>query len=91
LERGLYNCALLLARERQRIVNAKLLVQVRVIISKLLATVRTRIVGVGKARARALHETYARNGLFDWAPEVEIWLGEPETIFYLGVAELSGR
>ncbi len=91
LERGLYNCALLLAKRRQRIVNAKLLAPIKAIISRLLATIRTRIIAIGEARACALYETYARNGVFRWAPEAERWLTDPKAVFYLGVTELFNR
>jgi len=91
LEKGLYACALRLARRRGGIVNAKLLVSLKSIIWKLLATVKRRILQVGEAKARRLSQTYEREGVFRWAPEAEAWLREPKAILYLGVTELFGR
>jgi hypothetical protein len=91
LERGLYNCALRLVRSRGSIVNAKLLVMLRAIIEKLLATVKTRILQVGKRRAQELSKSFHEHGVFDWAPEARVWLTDPKAIFYLGIIELFGR
>ena len=91
IDKGLYNCALLLARSRGRIVNRRLLVLVKSIIRRLLATVKMRILQVGEAKAEDLLESYARNAVFEWAPEVRSWLGRRTTVFYLGAMELFGR
>lgn len=91
LEKGLYNCALRLGRWRGRVVNAKLLALVWAIIRKLLATVRTRILQVGEAKAQELLAVYATSGVFLWAPEMKVWLRDSKAIFYLGVTELFGR
>jgi len=88
LEKALYRCALSLAGLRGRIVNAKLLAQLKAIVWKLLATAKTRILQVGKARAQGMLETFGEQGVFDWAPEVEAWLRDMKVVFYLGVAEL---
>jgi len=60
------------------------------IVRKLLATVKTRILQVGKARAEELLKTYREHGVFDWAPEMKRWLDEPKAIFYLGAMHLFG-
>jgi len=88
LEKALYKCALSLAGSRGRIVNAKLLAQLKAIVWKLLATAKTRILQVGKARAQGMLKTFGEQGVFDWAPEAEAWLRDMKVVFYLGVAEL---
>jgi len=91
LEKGLFMCALKLARWRGRIVNARLLVLLEDIIRRLLATIKMHILQVGETKARRLSQTYEREGVFRWAPEAEAWLREPKAILYLGVTELFGR
>jgi len=91
LDKGLYACALELARLRGRITNARLLMQLEAITWRLLATAKTCIFQAGRARAQELLERYTKGGVFDWAPSVEGWLRNREFIFHLGVMELFGR
>lgn len=80
-----------LARWRGRIVNPKLLALLRAIVRKLLATFKTHILQVGKSRVYDLTETYAKSGVFGWAPEVKAWLEDPKVTLYLGVMALFGQ
>jgi len=88
LEKGLYACALRLARRRGGIVNAKLLVSLKSIIWKLLATVKRRILQVGEARAKEMLKTLGELRVFVWAPQVKGWLEDLKFMYYLGAMEL---
>jgi hypothetical protein len=67
-EQGLYRCALWVARARNRITNARLMVHVLRIALKLFENIQSRIVRAGRARAVMMFEEYARpGGVFSWA------------------------
>ena len=89
-ERGLYRCALWVAKARGKITNTRLMVQVLRITLKLLERFQSRIVKAGRARAAAMFEEYARpGGVFSWAPRMREWLYDPKYIVYLGALEMN--
>jgi len=89
-ERGLYRCALWVAKARDKITNTRLMVQVLRIALKLLENFQSRIVKAGRARARMMYEEYARpGGVFSWAPRIREWLLDRRYIVYLGVLEVN--
>jgi hypothetical protein len=89
-ERGLYRCALWVAKTRVRITNTRLMVQVIRIALKLRENFRSRIVKAGRARAAWMFEEYARpGGVFSWAPPMREWLHDPKYIVYLGALEVN--
>jgi len=89
-ERGLYRCALWVAKARSKITNTRLMVQVLRIVLKLLERFQSRIVKAGRARAAAMFEAYARpKGVFSWAPGVRDWLHDPRYQTYLGLLEVN--
>lgn len=90
VEKALYRCGLWVAKARGRIRSMRLLVSIRGIIRKLLATIRTRIYVLGLARARVLWNNYVSAGVFNWAPQVRALFSRAEYIMYLGVTELHG-
>jgi len=90
VDRGLFRCALWVAKARGRIENFKLMVRVLAIAFKLLATPRMRIYRAGLARANELLRRFQVRGVFDWAPQVRGWLTEARYTFYLGLEELFG-
>ena len=89
-EKGLFRCALWIAKARNRITNTRLMVQVIRIALKLFKSFQSRIVKAGKARAAIMFEEYARpGGVFSWAPRMREWLHDPKYILYLGVLEVN--
>jgi hypothetical protein len=89
-EKGLFGCALWIAKARNRITNTRLMVQVLRIALKLFKSFQSRIVKAGKARAAIMLEMYARpGGVFSWAPRMREWLHDPKYLMYLGVLEVN--
>jgi len=88
VDRGLFKCALWVARVRGRILSWKLLVRVLGVVLRLLDTPRMSIWRAGRARAEELKLRYEERGLFDWAPRMRDWLIERSYVFYLGLGEL---
>jgi len=89
-EKGLFRCALWIAKARNRITNTRLMVQTLRVALKLLEGFQSRIAKAGRARARMMFEEYARpGGVFSWAPRMREWLYDPKYIVYLGVLEVN--
>ena len=89
-ERGLYRCALWVAKARGKITNTRLMVQTLRVALKLLEGFQSRIVKAGRARAMKMFEEYAKpGGVFSWAPRMREWLYNPKYIVYLGALELN--
>ena len=89
-EKGLFRCALWVAKVRGRISNMRLMVQVLRIALKLLETYRSRIVNAGRRRATQMLVEYAKpGGVFSWAPRMREWLYDPGYVRYLGVMEVN--
>jgi hypothetical protein len=89
-ERGLYRCALWVAKARGKITNTRLMVQTLRVALKLLEGFQSRIAKAGRARAAVMFEEYAKaGGLFSWAPRMREWLLDRKYIVYLGVLEVN--
>ena len=89
-EKGLFRCALWIAKARGKITNTRLMVQILRVALKLLKNFESRIARAGKARAAIMLETYARpGGVFTWAPGMREWLHDPKYLMYLGVLEVN--
>jgi hypothetical protein len=89
-ERGLYRCALWVAKARGKITNTRLMVQTLRVALKLLEGFQSRIAKAGKARAMKMFEEYARpGGVFSWAPRMREWLYDRRYILYLGLLEVN--
>jgi hypothetical protein len=89
-EKGLFRCALWIAKARNKITNTRLMVQILRIALKLRQNFQSRIVKAGRARAVMMFEEYARpGGVFSWAPRMHEWLHDQKYIFYLGVLEVN--
>ena len=87
-ERGLYRCALWVAKARGKITNTRLMVQTLRVALKL--GFQSRIAKAGRARAMMMFEKYARpGGVFSWAPRMREWLYDPKYIVYLGALEVN--
>jgi hypothetical protein len=90
VEKALYRCAMWVAKVRGTISSTKLAVNILSIITKLMATIKTRIYALGLARAHALWSNCMSAGVFDWAPEAKAQFSRIEYVTYLGVMELNG-
>jgi len=89
-ERGLYRCALWVAKARGKITNTRLMVQTLRVALKMLDGFQSRIAKAGKARAAVMFEEYARpGGVFTWVPRMREWLHDPRYLLYLGVLEVN--
>jgi hypothetical protein len=89
-KRGLYRCALWIAKARGSISNMKLMVQILRIALELLKNFQNRIASAGTRRAMILFDTYAQpGGVFSWAPRMREWLHDQKYILYLGVLEVN--
>ena len=89
-ERGLYRCALWVAKARGKITNTRLMVQTLRVALKLLEGFQSRIAKAGRARAMKMFEEYAKpGGVFTWVPRMREWLHDPGYLLYLGVLEVN--
>ena len=89
-KRGLYRCALWIAKARGSISNMRLMVQILRIVLELLKSFQTRIASAGRKRAMIMFQTYSQSGgVFSWAPRMRKWLCDPNYISYLGVLEVN--
>jgi len=89
-ERGLYRCALWVAKARGKITNTRLMVQTLRVALKLLEGFQSRIAKAGRARAMIMLEEYAKpGGVFSWAPRMREWLHDSRYLLYLGVLEVN--
>jgi len=89
-ERGLYRCALWVAKARGKITNTKLIVEILRVALKLLEGFQSRIVKAGRAKAVKMFEEYSRpGGVFSWVPRMRDWLHDPRYVWYLGVMEVN--
>jgi len=87
-ERGLYRCALWVAKARGKITNTRLMMQILRVALKLLEGFQSRIAKAGRARAMMMFEEYAKpGGVFSWASRMREWLRDPRYLLYLGVLE----
>jgi len=89
-QKALFRCALWLARARGRICNAKLMVQVLRVALRLIESVRSSILRLGRDRRNSMFASFSKpGGLFSWAPKVREWLSEAGYVWYLGVWEVN--
>lgn len=82
LEKGLFRCAVLLAKVRGRISNLRLMVHIAKIAIKILVSVKTFIIRIGRMKAQAYLNSF--NLMFEWCENLREWLKDPNYIFYLG-------
>lgn len=88
IDRGLFRCALWVAKVRGGIGSLRLLVRVLGVVLKLLQSWSMRVWMAGRVRAEELKRRFEERSLFDWAPQVKDWLNERAFIFHLGLGEL---
>ena len=87
-DRGLFRCALWVAKVQGRIASLKLLVRLLGIVLRLLERPVMRISRAGRSRADELMQRFEERKIFRWAPSVRSWLDEKDYVFYLGLNEL---
>lgn len=85
IEKALYMASLSLAKMRGRIVNLRLILELRGIIDKLRETAGDRLMRTSYQRAMELYGRFAAIGLFEWAPQVRSWFNDPSYVFWLGL------
>jgi hypothetical protein len=86
IERALYMASLSLAKMRGRIVNSRLILQLRGIMGKLRETDGERMMLTAYQRAMRLYDRYMVVGLFKWAPQVTGWFTDQSYIWCLGLS-----
>jgi len=84
-EKGLFRCALWVAKVRGRLSNMRLMVRVAGILVKLLTAFKAQLLRVGRVRAERLGTCLREAGAEKWASEVLQWLTDRSFITYLGV------
>jgi hypothetical protein len=88
-EKGIFRCALWIAKTRGRITNTRLMVQVMHVALRMLESFRNRIGRVGMRRASLMREYARPGGVFSWAPRVRERLLDASFVWYLGVMEVN--
>jgi hypothetical protein len=88
VDRGLYRCALWVAKVHGRIKSLKLLVRVLGIVLRLLEKRGIHIWRAGQARAQELMRIYEERNVFRWAPDVRSWLVDRSYVRWLGLNAL---
>jgi hypothetical protein len=76
--------SLSLAKMRGRLVNSRLILQLRCIISKLKESTGERLLLTAYQRAIKLYERFTIMGLFEWAPQAKSWFSDPSYVLWLG-------
>lgn len=89
VEKALYMASLSLAKMRGKIVNSKLILMLKEIIGKLRESSGDRLMQIAYQRAMKLYGQFAAVGLFEWAPQVRSWFGDPSYILWLGFCSLE--
>ncbi|MEM2914100.1 MAG: hypothetical protein QXH91_01670 [Candidatus Bathyarchaeia archaeon] len=87
LERGFLRAAILYAKIKGIIVNAKVAGILSTIIEKIRTTPSTRIIQAGLAKAEQISTQNSQ--VFKWCPRLREWLLDCTYIFWLGLTELS--
>jgi hypothetical protein len=85
LERALYVASLSLAKMRGRLVNSRLILELRGIIGKLRETDGARMMRTVFKRATKLYERFIAADLFDWAPQARSWFDDPSYVLWVGL------
>jgi hypothetical protein len=85
IDRVFYRAAMSYAKIRNKIINNKIITQLRSVFEKLENTIRNRIMGIGIERAKVILSKFGGNGVFNWAPQLKSWLKEKNYVFWLGL------
>lgn len=85
IEIAFYKAAMWYARIKSKIINNKIIAQLRRIVEKLENTIKKKIMRVGRERAKGILTEFEENGVFDWAPQLRTWLRDTKYVFWLGL------
>jgi hypothetical protein len=85
IDRVFYRAAMWYAKIGNKIINNKIIAQLRSVVEKLKNTIRKKIMSIGLERAKAILTKFRGNGVFNWAPQLELWLEEKNYVFWLGI------
>ena len=77
--------SLSLAKMRGRLVNSRLILELRKIIGKLRETPGVRLATAAYQRAMKIYTGFEAVGLFKWAPQVRSWFNDPGYVLWLGL------
>jgi hypothetical protein len=87
LEKGFFRAAILYAKIKGIIVNAKVANILSTIIEKIKATPGTRIIQAGLAKAEQISTQNSQ--VFKWCPRLRKWLLDRTYIFWLGTNQIN--
>jgi hypothetical protein len=85
LDRSFFRVSILYSGLNDKIVNSRILTQLKNIIDELTSTFREKIIRVSFERTRKMIGTFEEREVFSWAPELRAWLDRPEFLFWMGV------
>jgi len=89
IDRSMFRASVEYARVKGVIRNPTIVSRLIGIIRKLKATVKTRVLRVGKVKAVEMQNQYSLRGVFKWLPGLMAWLREPAYILWLGIVQTS--
>lgn len=84
-ERAFFRVSICYAKARGKIVNSRVVANLKSIIEKLTLTLGKRVFTAGLEKSRELLLNFEEKEVFNWAPELKGWLKDPKYIFWLGL------
>ena len=84
-DKAYFRVSICYAKARGKIVNSRVLANLRSIIEKLILTFGKRVFMTGLEKSRELLLNFEEKEVFSWAPELRGWLKDPKYIFWLGL------
>jgi len=87
-QKGLLRACLMFTRRVGAIFSQFVVSQLRGIIESL-KPIREKAFKIGFKRALNMFNCFKRSGVFNWAPQVKLWLTDKTYISYLGFMELN--
>jgi len=83
-ERAFIRVSISYAKAEGKIVNSKVVANLKSIIEKLTLTFGKRVFIAGSEKSREWLMSFEEKGIFNWTPELRSWLKDPKYIFWLG-------
>lgn len=88
-ERAFFRVSICYTKARSKIVNSRVVANLKAIIEKLTLTLGKKIFITGLEKTKEMLLKFEENGVFSWASELRGWLKDPKYIFWLGLARLA--
>ena len=85
LERAFFKVSICYAKVRGKIVNSRIVANLRSIIEKLTLTFGKMAFTASLEKSRELLFNFKERGVFSWAPKLRGWLKDPKYISWLGL------